>query len=177
MAKISYTKLGINKEELNKVQIVEYNGQTIEVKQYLPVIEKSELITRVLNNSVDENNGYYNLLKMDMYLALEIVYAYSNISFTEKQKEDPMKLYDMLNASRVLNLIIGLVPEGEFYYLNKTVHEMANNIVAYRNSAMGIMERITTDYSNLDLDANAIQKELADPNNMTLLKDILTKLG
>ena len=177
MAKISYTKLGINKEELNKVQTVEYNGQTIEVKQYLPVIEKSELITRVLNNSVDENNGYYNLLKMDMYLALEIVYAYSNISFTEKQNEDPMKLYDMLNASRVLNLIIGLVPEGEFYYLNKTVHEMANNIVAYRNSAMGIMERITTDYSNLDLDASAIQKELADPNNMTLLKDILTKLG
>ena len=177
MAKISYTKLGINKEELNKVQTVEYNGQTIEVKQYLPVIEKSELITRVLNNSVDENNGYYNLLKVDMYLALEIVYAYSNISFTEKQKEDPMKLYDMLNASRVLNLIIGLVPEGEFYYLNKTVHEMANNIVAYRNSAMGIMERITTDYSNLDLDASAIQKELADPNNMTLLKDILTKLG
>lgn len=177
MAKISYTKLGINKEELNKVQTVEYNGQTIEVKQYLPVIEKSELITRVLNNSVDENNGYYNLLKMDMYLALEIVYAYSNISFTEKQKEDPMKLYDMLNASRVLNLIIGLVPEGEFYYLNKTVHEMANNIVAYRNSAMGIMERITTDYSNLDFDASAIQKELADPNNMTLLKDILTKLG
>lgn len=177
MAKISYTKLGINKEELNKVQTVEYNGQTIEVKQYLPVIEKSELITRVLNNSVDENNGYYNLLKMDMYLALEIVYAYSNISFTEKQKEDPMKLYDMLNASRVLNLIIGLVPEGEFYYLNKTVHEMANNIVAYRNSAMGIMERVTTDYSNLDLDASAIQKELADPNNMTLLKDILTKLG
>ena len=177
MAKISYTKLGINREELNKVQTVEYNGQTIEVKQYLPVIEKSELITRVLNNSVDENNGYYNLLKMDMYLALEIVYAYSNISFTEKQKEDPMKLYDILNASKVLNLIIGLVPEGEFYYLNKTVHEMANNIVAYRNSAMGIMERITTDYSNLDLDASAIQKELADPNNMTLLKDILTKLG
>ncbi len=177
MAKISYTKLGINKEELNKVQTVEYNGQTIEVKQYLPVTEKSELITRVLNNSVDENNGYYNLLKMDMYLALEIVYAYSNISFTEKQKEDSAKLYDMLNASRVLNLIIGLVPEGEFYYLNKTVHEMANNIVAYRNSAMGIMERITTDYSNLDLDASAIQKELADPNNMTLLKDILTKLG
>ena len=177
MAKISYTKLGINKEELNKVQTVEYNGQTIEVKQYLPVIEKSELITRVLNNSVDENNGYYNLLKMDMYLALEIVYAYSNISFTEKQKEDSAKLYDMLNASRVLNLIIGLVPEGEFYYLNKTVHEMANNIVAYRNSAMGIMERITTDYSNLDLNASAIQKELADPNNMTLLKDILTKLG
>lgn len=177
MAKISYTKLGISKEELNKVQTVEYNDQTIEVKQYLPVAEKSELITRVLNNSVDEDNGYYNLLKMDMHLALEIVYAYSNINFTEKQKEDPMKLYDMLNASKVLNLIIGLVPDGEFYYLNKTTHEMANNIVSYRNSAMGIMEAISADYSNLDLDATDIQKKLNDPDNMTLLKDVLTKLG
>lgn len=177
MAKISYNKLGITKDELNKVQTVEYNDQTIEVKQYLPIAEKSELITRVLNNSVDENTGYYNLLKLDMNLGLEIVYAYSNISFTEKQKEDPMKLYDMLNASKVLNLIIGLVPDGEFYYLNKTTYEMANNIVVYRNSAMGIMEAISTDYSNLDLDATDIQKKLNDPDNMALLKDVLTKLG
>ncbi len=177
MAKISYNKLGITKDELNKVQTVEYNDQTIEVKQYLPIAEKSELITRVLNNSVDENTGYYNLLKLDMNLGLEIVYAYSNISFTEKQKEDPMKLYDMLNASKVLNLIIGLVPDGEFYYLNKTTHEMANNIVTYRNSAMGIMEAISADYSNLDLDATDIQKKLNDPDNMALLKDVLTKLG
>lgn len=177
MAKISYNKLGITKDELNKVQTVEYNDQTIEVKQYLPIVEKSELITRVLNKSVDENTGYYNLLKLDMNLGLEIVYAYSNISFTEKQKEDPMKLYDMLNASKVLNLIIGLVPDGEFYYLNKTTHEMANNIVTYRNSAMGIMEAISADYSNLDLDATDIQKKLNDPDNMALLKDVLTKLG
>lgn len=177
MAKISYNKLGITKDELNKVQTVEYNDQTIEVKQYLPIAEKSELITRVLNNSVDENTGYYNLLKLDMNLGLEIVYAYSNISFTEKQKEDPMKLYDMLNASKVLNLIIGLVPDGEFYYLNKTTHEMANNIVTYRNSAMGIMEAISADYSNLDLDATDIQKKLNDPDNIALLKDVLTKLG
>lgn len=177
MAKISYNKLGITKDELNKVQTVEYNDQTIEVKQYLPIAEKSELITRVLNNSVDENTGYYNLLKLDMNLGLEIIYAYSNISFTEKQKEDPMKLYDMLNASKVLNLIIGLVPDGEFYYLNKTTHEMANNIVSYRNSAMGIMEAISADYSNLDLDATNIQKKLNDPDNMALLKDVLTKLG
>ena len=177
MAKISYNKLGITKDELNKVQTVEYNDQTIEVKQYLPIAEKSELITRVLNNSVDENTGYYNLLKLDMNLGLEIVYAYSNISFTEKQKEDPMKLYDMLNASKVLNLIIGLVPDGEFYYLNKTTHEMANNIVMYRNSAMGIMEAISADYSNLNLDATDIQKKLNDPDNMALLKDVLSKLG
>ena len=54
---------------------------------------------------------------------------------------------------------------------------MASNIVAYRNSAMGIMEAISADYSNLDLNATDIQKKLNDPDNMALLKDVLTKLG
>ena len=174
MAKVAFSKLALKKQE--EVKLVKIGNFDIEVKQYLPVNEKLDLVARVLNGAHDENN-FPNPIKIEVIGTLEIIMAYTNISFTEKQKEDPMKLYDMLNASRVLNLIIGLVPEGEFYYLNKTVHEMANNIVAYRNSAMGIMERITTDYSNLDLDASAIQKELADPNNMTLLKDILTKLG
>ena len=174
MAKIPFSKLGLSKD--TSMTLVEWNDQNIEVKNYLPIKEKIELVENIVNKSVDEN-GYYNPIKIYVNTIIEVINSYTNISFTEKQKEDPMKLYDMLNASRVLNLIIGLVPEGEFYYLNKTVHEMANNIVAYRNSAMGIMERITTDYSNLDLDASAIQKELADPNNMTLLKDILTKLG
>ena len=33
------------------------------------------------------------------------------------------------------------------------------------------------DYSNLDFEASDIQKKIADPENLSLLKDILTKLG
>jgi hypothetical protein len=39
------------------------------------------------------------------------------------------------------------------------------------------MESVVRDYAGLDLDAQKIQKELADPNNMELLKNVLTKLG
>ena len=42
---------------------------------------------------------------------------------------------------------------------------------------MGILENISTDYSNLNLDASAIQQKLADPENMELLRSILSKLG
>ena len=177
MAKIAFSKLGLTKDKLDEFQTVEFNGQTIEVKQYLPIAEKAELISRVLNNSVDDDAGYYNNLKLDMWLALEIVYAYSNISFTEKQKSDPMKLYDLLSSNKLLNLIIGLVPESEFYYLTKVTHELATAIYTYRNSALGILDSIGRDYSNLDFDATEIQKKLADPENLTLLKNIVEKLG
>lgn len=177
MAKIAFSKLGLTKDKLDEFQTVEFNGQTVEVKQYLPIAEKAELISRVLNNSVDDDAGYYNNLKLDMWLALEIVYAYSNISFTEKQKSDPMKLYDLLSSNKLLNLIIGLVPESEFYYLTKVTHELATAIYTYRNSALGILDSIGRDYSNLNFDATEIQKKLADPENLTLLKNIVEKLG
>ena len=177
MAKIAFSKLGLTKDKLDEFQTVEFNDQTIEVKQYLPIAEKAELISRVLNNSVDDDAGYYNNLKLDMWLALEIVYAYSNISFTEKQKSDPMKLYDLLSSNKLLNLIIGLVPESEFYYLTKVTHELATAIYTYRNSALGILDSIGRDYSNLNFDATEIQKKLADPENLTLLKNIVEKLG
>ena len=177
MAKIAFSKLGLTKDKLDEFQTVEFNDQIVEVKQYLPIAEKAELISRVLNNSVDDDAGYYNNLKLDMWLALEIVYAYSNISFTEKQKSDPMKLYDLLSSNKLLNLIIGLVPESEFYYLTKVTHELATAICTYRNSALGILDSIGRDYSNLNFDATEIQKKLADPENLTLLKNIVEKLG
>ena len=177
MAKIAFSKLGLTKDKLDEFQTVEFNDQTVEVKQYLPIAEKAELISRVLNNSVDDDAGYYNNLKLDMWLALEIVYAYSDISFTEKQKSDPMKLYDLLSSNKLLNLIIGLVPESEFYYLTKVTHELATAIYTYRNSALGILDSIGRDYSNLNFDATEIQKKLADPENLTLLKNIVEKLG
>lgn len=177
MAKIAFSKLGLTKDKLDEFQTVEFNDQTVEVKQYLPIAEKAELISRVLNNSVDDDAGYYNNLKLDMWLALEIIYAYSNINFTEKQKSDPMKLYDLLSSNKLLNLIIGLVPESEFYYLTKVTHELATAIYTYRNSALGILDSIGRDYSNLNLDATEIQKKLADPENLTLLKNVVEKLG
>ena len=54
MPKIGFTKLGLKPN--NEIQTIEFNEQTIEVKQYLPVEEKLELITNVLELSHDSNN-------------------------------------------------------------------------------------------------------------------------
>jgi hypothetical protein len=42
---------------------------------------------------------------------------------------------------------------------------------------MGILDTISADYSALKLDAETIHSKIADPNNMELLKSIMTKLG
>lgn len=102
---------------------------------------------------------------------------YTNISFTEKQKENPTKLYDLLNGNGILEKIIDAVPQIEYDELIHGIYDTINAVYSYQNSVLGILDTISQDYSNLNLDATEIQKKLADPENMALLKNIMTKLG
>ena len=174
MAKVSFTKLGLTKNQ--EVKNVEWGEYTIEVKQYLPINEKLNLISNVINSAHDENN-YSNPVKVDVYTALEIMYAYTNINFTDKQKEDVTKLYDLIVSSGLYTKVLETIPGNEYCNLRDVIKKSIDAIYAYQNSVMGILDTITSDYSNLNLDASEIQKKLADPENMELLKSVLTKLG
>ena len=174
MAKVSFTKLGLKKKE--EIKDITINDQVIEVKQYLPISDKINIITNVIENSADDNN-FANPVKVEVFANLEIMYAYTNISFTDKQKEDPTKLYDLLEENGVIAEVIAAIPENEYALLLGWIDETIEAFYTYRNSVMGIMEQISADYSNLSLDATAIQQKLADPQNLELLKSVMTKLG
>ena len=174
MAKLAFTKLGLKTN--TNIETFEFNEQIIEVKQYLPVNDKLALISEVINNSADENN-FANPVKVEVYATVAIIEAYTNITFTDKQKEDITKLYDKLVSGELYHTILHLIPVEEINNLFDALRSSIDAVYNYRNSVMGILENISTDYSNLDLNASAIQAKLADPESMALLKGILTKLG
>lgn len=174
MAKLSFTKLGLAQNKA--VKTFDYNGQVIEVKQYLPVNDKLELISNVINLSADENN-FANPVKVSVFAVLEIISAYTNISFTEKQKEDPCKLYDLFVGNGLSSKILTAIPAEELAELLTGIDDSVNAIYNYRNSVMGILDIVQQDYSGMNLDAMNIHDAIADPGNLSLVKDIMTKLG
>lgn len=174
MAKIAFSKLALTKN--TDVASFDWNGQTVEVKQYLPIQEKLDLIASVLNQCQDENN-FINEAKIALFMDLEMVYRYTNINFTEKQKEDPAKLYDLLAGSGFFNDVFTVIPQSEYRSIATWLGKTAEHIYAYRNSIYGILDALNTDYSNLELDAESLKQKIADPESLTLLKDVLTKLG
>ena len=174
MSKVPYTKLGLTKND--KKEFLKWGDQTIEVKQYLPFQDKLQLIQHIVNNSLDDK-GYINPCRCDFFEKLEILYAYTNINFTEKQKEDENKLFDLLVGSGLMKHVLDLIPEEELNSILVSVRQLIDSIYEYRNSARGIMEMITTDYKDLDIDAENLQKEIGDPENLKLLRDVLDKLG
>lgn len=173
MAKIPFSKLGVKVE--TDAAHLPWGDYNIEVNKYLPMGEKTEMVSKIINQSSD-NNGYYNPLKVKVYLTLEVLYRYTNLSFTDKQKENELKLYDMVISSGLFDKVIALIPEAEWQELQNVIWDTISNIYEYKNSAMGILETINSDYNNLSLDVENIQNAVSDAD-MEFLKNVLDKMG
>lgn len=179
MAKVAFSKLGIKipTETIEKIYCTSKGEQiTYEVVKYLPFMDKVQMISNIINNSIDEH-GYYNPLRVKLYTALEIIVFYTNLSFTDKMKEDPFKLYDMLISSGIYKDVIDAIGPVEWADIQDNIWATIKNIYDYKNSAAGILDMVTTDYNMMALDANNIKAALSDADNLTLLKSVVTKLG
>jgi hypothetical protein len=107
MAKIAYSKLDLKvNDDITIISHVTSKDEMIEfeVKKYLPIEEKMEMISRIINLSVDDN-GFYNPVRLQIYTTIETVFAYTNLNFTTKQKENLFKLYDQLISSGIFDKI------------------------------------------------------------------------
>ena len=174
MAKLAFSKLGLKNN--NQVVNINYNEQIIEVKQYISVNDKLKLISDIINNTVDEHN-FCNPVKVKVYLLIGIIENYTNISFTEKQKEDIVKLYDLIQSNSLFDKILEAIPAEEFNDLLNSTWDSIEAIYTYNNSAMGVLDNIGRDYKNTELDIETIQEKLANGENVEFLKDVLAKLG
>lgn len=151
MIKTSYAKLAL---KLNtEVKSVDYNGNVIEVLQYLPIDDKYSLINVTLQKA--KEGSIYNPLKKDMYFHLNLVYMYSSLTFTEKQREDESKLYDTLVSNGLMDLIIEAIPESEYTILYSYLDEQEELLLTYKNTFGGAISEII---ENLPLRADEMQQ-------------------
>ena len=176
MAKVSFSKLSLTKN--TDIKNVEYNGQNIEVKQYLPINDKATIVATILNYTLNNGeNRFPNPLQVEVFTLLQVIEKYTNITFTDKQKEDPAKLYDLITSSGLWNVIMDNLNMDDYHLLLKHIDKSIKSYYEYHNSIFGILDSINNDYSNLNLDATEIAKALGNPEDMSLLREVLAKLG
>ncbi len=105
----------------NKTKTIKINDIEIKVKQYLPISEKINLVQIALQQSLQD--GVYNDGLLTAYFHTYLVMFYTDIEFTDEEKQDILSLFDIFDSSQVLNTIIGAIPEKEL----KDLAEMLTN--------------------------------------------------
>ena len=121
----------------------EWNGNEIEVLDYLPIEDKYDLIMITLQKSLED--GYYNPIKIDEIFHLHLIYMYTNINFTEKQKEDEHKLYDSLKSNGLIDAFIEQMNEFDYSELFNMLDDTKRELTEYKRSVSGIIQNIITD--------------------------------
>ena len=130
--------------------------------------EKAAMVSSIINLSVDDL-GFYNPLKIKVYLTLEVLYHYTNLTFSEKMKENEMKLYDMVVGSGLFAQISAAISQEEWNELTQSVETTIAKIYEYKNSAVGVLEAISQNYNEATMDLENIQNLLNDPSSMGML--------
>lgn len=175
MAKISLTKL--NKIKSLEPIDIKIGEETISVVQYLPLEKKLAIMQNIIEQAGNNEEGFYNIVKLTVFYTIEMLRAYTNISFTEKQLEDPQKLYDIIILNKIWDTIKQSIPEDEVNYIWENTCALAREITDYNHSALGILKLAKEDYSDLELDVNDLTNTLTQSeNNLNLVKGLLTKL-
>lgn len=171
MPKVAFSKL--NKIKSIPAKTITIADAEVSVAQYLPLEEKLNLIQTVIELSGNGEEGFYNIIKLQTYYTIEMLKAYTNISFTEKQQEDIPKLYDAIVMNQIWEEVAKSIPQEEQDYIWGNLLNLAREVTEYNHSALGILKAVKQDYGEegFTLDKiNEMLTKLQNPDEMNLVK-------
>ena len=143
----------------NNTNNIPINEDNINILQYLPIEDKNSIIYLALQNA--EENGEYNLIKLDMYYKLYTVYMYSNLEFAEEEKDDEAKIFDVLNSNGLMDMIIAAIPPHEKEYCDTLLEKTLEAKRTYRNTVASVIHSFIND---LPKNANVAKNIIAQFN-------------
>ena len=82
-----------------------------------------------------------------------------------------------MDSNELFDVVINEIPEHEYNTIADGVMDCAEAIYAYQNSVMGVLERVSTDYDSTNLNLDALKDKFQDLGDVSLLQEVVTKLG
>lgn len=169
---VPYNSLKIE-NNLEKKEII-FNNIKILVNQYITSKDGYDLLMSTLEKSKED--GYYNPFIMDIIFHLNIVYVFTNITFTEEERQDELALYDKLQNSGLIDLILENIPENIYRELLNNLDLIAAKNEAYSISAAGFVTAILEELPKRTKEVKEIIEQF-DPEKFSNLFAFAKKMG
>ena len=166
------SKIKLNLTTNYSTKQIEYNNTTIEVKTYLPIEDKLNIIELVLQECME--NGFVNQVKVDAMVGVLMCAKYTNIDF-EEYFEDIYNLYDIVKTTDLIDLVLS-VCEKDYIELVSLLEIMIDKYEDYLQSFNGVA---TTFIDNIPKKISEIANELEDfnPEKLEELFNVIKEVG
>lgn len=174
MAKVSLNKLNVKKTA--EPVVAELNGEQITILQYLPLNKKSEFVSKVLADIMDERN-IPSMLRYEIYMSVYFVQYYTNINLTETMINNISNTYDILQLNNVFTVVLNNIPEEELSFLRTVVLDTMDVLFRYHISASGLLENSALTQNAELKDINELSEQLKTFTDNPVLQGVLEKLS
>lgn len=129
----------INLKIDQSLKVIKFKNFDIAIKQYLPAEDKNSILEIAMQQA--DQGTILNTFALDAIFHVYIVIKYTDIKFSQEDLEDLLRLYDILETSGLIDVVIKAIPEDEYNNLRNYLLEMVDNYVNYRNSARALIEQ------------------------------------
>ena len=173
MEKIVITKLDFEYPENRVFNDILLEDKLLEVRKYLPLEEKVNLVQKVMNMCAGDGT-FCNPIQVKVISELEMVLAYSNVTFADELLgEDVYKVYDYLDLTGIMATVLAIIPESEKNFILSSCWETADKLTNFNNSAAGIIKKMS-DQAVLDnFNINDMLEKVKDPSIEEFLKNFV----
>lgn len=166
-------------ELLTNVYRKDFNAlEELNVKHYIPVLEKKQFVIGVISACTDENDGFIfvDRFKMNIYFNMKVLEVYTNLEIANNF-DDMIAQYDSLCENGTLDLLLSLFMDD--YKMMFTVLEGALDELLIQNSIDAQVVRIANkisdiiDVASIGLNGLDLKTVLPDVANITELMNKL----
>ena len=142
MEKLTLEKIEELATEFKDMKTSEYEDLTLEVKQYLPIQEKIDLVKDVVLRSMVENDGIQIIHSYMSHISktTSIIRSYTNIELPE----DNFEAYDLLNRLNMYKSALSMIPESELKEIDMMISKFAEDLrfnQMYSNSVETVIKQ------------------------------------
>ena len=164
--KVSFTDVKIGEDAVFKVA------------SYLPIEDKGNLITFVVDMALDTTTGCFSPVRVETYFALAICRWYGDMVFDDDDIQINVALtYDTLETIGIIDAIMNAIPKDELEFIQDLVKDTISDIARYNSSAAGIIQMMNQNASQLDTQITNILDSIKNGENLETLSVIKDMVG
>lgn len=162
------------------IEYLQIGDAVLQVKKYIPYEEMLDMIQWCIDYIINDRPFISAPLK-EIIKNLAILNFFTNIdtSFLTEYHDmkDIYEEYDLVYRHNVIDQIIPKIDEGQMKFFNETLDATLDSIMAYRNSAVGIIDALSQNAQRDTENMESAMSMINDPEQMEKLGKLLKFAG
>ena len=155
-------------KEMREDQVTSLVNKTLDVKSYLGIKEKKDLVDRIINKTIYYENGLFKFdgIERYLYFTMYTIEAYTNLELSADLEED----FDALSKSKLLPIVVGLIQQ-EYDDVNVFLQMKCEYILEDNAIESQVGKFLSGILDKLDVLSEQLQDYVSNIDFSELLKD------